>query len=488
MINLAHYAVGGSGESSAAEMAELQKAMTAGTQTGRETAGVLNTGQSLKVESLENTLRSLTFKESDIKMWKMIPKLPAFNTVEEYNMLVEYGEGGNSFTNEGELGEESDTKYIRSAQHVKYMSRVKAITHPMQLVNVMGGDVTQNQVKAGTLEMLRDVNQAIIYGDSNVVSQQFNGIFKQQKDAFSTLEQWYTSEVVVDCKGKTLKDIQVEQAALALVENHAEGSLLMAPPSVLSGFNEQYKESKRIQTGGAGVTNTGGLQTNTFLSQFGQINLDYDKFLTSSLPKTTLKAATSSKAPAAPIADATTPKALVTDATTKFGGFLGDYYYAVAAINRFGESALTVLGNAKINVTAGNSVSLKFTSGGGANPATGYKIYRTEANPVGTAADATYYPLYSVSANELANGHDVIGTTSPAGTVLDKNRFVANTENAFLIEPTQEVFSFKQLAPLMKMDLAINGPASRFTILLYGTPIVYAPKKFVRFINIGKSL
>ena len=39
----------------------------------------------------------------------------------------------------------------------------------------------------------------------------------------------------------------------------------------------------------------------------------------------------------------------------------------------------------------------------------------------------------------------------------------------------------------MKMDLAILSPAYRFMVLLYGTPFLYAPKKMVRLINIGRA-
>jgi hypothetical protein len=48
-----------------------------------------------------------------------------------------------------------------------------------------------------------------------------------------------------------------------------------------------------------------------------------------------------------------------------------------------------------------------------------------------------------------------------------------------------EVLAFKQLAPLMKMDLAVIGPAIRWMILLYGTLVMYAPRKWVRIINVG---
>lgn len=490
IVRLQDYAQGGAGSGSAQDVMLLQKAMNAGELTGRETAGVLNTGESLKVESLENTLRTLTFSEADIKLWKRVPKLPAYNTVEEYNMLVEYGQEGNSFTNEGELGEESDAQYLRSAQHVKYLNRVKQVSHPMQLVNVMGGDVMQNKIKEGTIEVLRDANTAMAYGDSNLVKQQFNGFYQQHRASFATLDQWYNSEVVIDCRGKALSEENIQQAQLALVENNAVGSLFMAPPQVLTSFASRFHEYKMIQPGTTALTDgTMGQKVSQFQSQFGPVALDFDKFLKVSKPKTVASLANNQKSPAAPLADVTTPVALVADSTNKFFGQTGDYIYAVSAINRYGESALTVLGAGKVTTTAGSSVSLKFSAGtGGSFAPTAYNIYRTELNPLGTAATAKFYKIMAVSVSELANGYDVVGTTSGAGTVLDKNRFIANTESAFLTDPTLDVWSFKQLAPLMKLDLAILGPSNRFCVLLYGTPILYAPKKMVRFINIGTDL
>ena len=41
-----------------------------------------------------------------------------------------------------------------------------------------------------------------------------------------------------------------------------------------------------------------------------------------------------------------------------------------------------------------------------------------------------------------------------------------------------------QLAPIMKMNLATLGPCIRWMILLYGTPVLYAPRKWMKWKNI----
>lgn len=115
------------------------------------------------------------------------------------------------------------------------------------------------------------------------------------------------------------------------------------------------------------------------------------------------------------------------------------------------------------------------------NKATAYRIYRTK---VGGTATGPFYPLFEVSLDDLTRGYDGGG----AGVIRDMNRFLPDTDQSILFQFDNEVIEFAQLAPLMKMDLAVLSPAFRFMVLLYGTPFLYAPKKMVRFINIGKGV
>jgi hypothetical protein len=64
---------------------------------------------------------------------------------------------------------------------------------------------------------------------------------------------------------------------------------------------------------------------------------------------------------------------------------------------------------------------------------------------------------------------------------------MAATSKAFIGELTPQVVAAKQLAPLMKMDLATVAPSIRWMILCYLTFILYAPKKWVKIINIGRA-
>ena len=60
------------------------------------------------------------------------------------------------------------------------------------------------------------------------------------------------------------------------------------------------------------------------------------------------------------------------------------------------------------------------------------------------------------------------------------------TSIAYLGEMTPSVITFRQLLPMMRLDLAVLAPAYRWMILLYGTPVLFAPKKWLRYVNVGQ--
>jgi len=473
---------------------ELQKALFAGQITGRDTEGLTTaSGAPIKTESLEGTLKVLQYNQQDFVLWNKLPKLPAYNTVEEYLQVDSYGGDAGGFINEGELPEEQDSVYIRRSQLVKFIGQVRSVTHQMQLVNTVEGvaDVVQQQVEHATLSVLRTADRGCIWGNEAIVPTEYNGFYAQHEAAFSSMNIYFDeSGVVIDLRNSVLKESHVEDGALKIIENHGMPSLLMAPPRILSNFTKPYTAFKMIQPNTpAQLNGVAGQKFDKFMSQFGEIELGWDKFMAPGKSKKLSDPFESAKAPAKPVADATTPKAAVTDASNKFTSFLGDYYYAVAAINRFGQSALTDLSTAGspgalLTVGSGKSVEMIWTAGASAYAATGYVVYRSKANPTTTMANTPLYPIAYISVTAHAQGYDGAG----AGKVWDKNRILPDTDQCFLLEPTTQVWSFKQLAPLFKVDLAQVSLSKRFAVGMYGTPILYAPKKFVRFINVGSSL
>lgn len=489
-INLADYGFATqqdglhAGTSGMEQVDALNKALAAEQITGRDTADLTTaSGAPLKVESLEKTLKHLTFRENDIRLWKDLPKKPAYNTVEEYNQQTSYGQNRGGWNREGELPEEEDSIFVRRAQLVKYLGVTKSVTHQMTLVQTMVGSIMERTIKDGTMWILRTLNQGLYFGNEKIVPEQFNGFLaqQQQSDAWASYDEYMGSEHVVDLRGSVLTEDAIESGANSIVENYGLATQLYAAPSVMSNFVKSFYGKKMIQPNTAALTaGVMGQKVVSFDSQFGTIGLNHDVFFKKLPSKNSNSAATSTKAPATPVWDATTPINVVSSpALSKFkSGDAGNVYYAVSALNRYGESELAIYSTAAAAITAGCAVDLKFAAGVGTNAATAFRVYRTK---VGAAATDAFYPLFEVSVAEVTAGYD----GASAGLVRDVNHFLPDCDQAILVQFDDEVVEFAQLAPLMKMDLAVLSPAFRFMILLYGTPFLYAPKKMVRLINIG---
>ena len=494
-LNLADYAMGAAdnevfnGGMPAAELGQLSKALEAGLITGRETTNSLNaSGSPLKVESLERTLKVVTFQDKQIVSWKMIPKDKAFNTVEEFNQVTGYGSEENSaFLIEGELPAEEDSTYVRRAQLVKFMGVTRSVSHVMTLVNTNVGNVIDQYSREGTLSILQRLNRALFYADSRLDTNAFNGLFAQHEShdginyVNGSLAGYLNSELVVDLRGEILTPARVERAMEAISENYGVGTHLFGPNKIFSNYANQMTQFQRYNLN---ADNNGLMPGNNIPGQvtnFGNVDFVKDVFLRRR-PTVEIgvnSGATSAKAPGAIVPDGSTPQALVSsDTGTKWAtADAGNFVWAVRAVNRFGKSALTVLSNTPLSMVADSSAALKWAAASSGESVTHFEVYRSQ---IGSITKFDY--AFSVNTAQLAAGYD----GGAAGIVRDRNRYIPATEQAFLVENRDSILCYKQLAPLMKMDLAVVSPSYRFMILQYGTPMFFAPRKAVRFINIGE--
>jgi hypothetical protein len=186
-----------------------------------------------------------------------------------------------------------------------------------------------------------------------------------------------------------------------------------------------------------------------------------------------------SNAPASPtsVALASTPMDGSDGVWATHGG-AGVYKYAVTASNRFGESLPTSI-SADLTVTSDDltkHADIVITNGAitGSNTPEFFNIYKS------AVGGSTLYFVGRIRCD------DQTGTTGTT-TFSDTGVWMGNTSKAFIGEMTPQVITVKQLAPLMKMDLAVIAPAIRWMILCYLTFLLYAPRKWVRIINIGRA-
>lgn len=476
------------------EVNELLKAMQAGAITGRDTTNQSLTYEPLKLESLDKTLKLLEFRMKDVKLWNAIPKITAYNTVEEFVQLESYGNFTGGFYGEGETPDVQDSKYKRRAAQMKYIQIAGEVTLQAQLVKAVV-DTMQQEINNKTMWVIRAASHYMTRANSAMVSKEFDGIYAQHAsigsgsgDLYTSLDAYQDSTSVIDLRGASLKQTNLVDAATNVNSVYGNVDTLFGPPSVIDGLNKDYIQRQRIIMGATGYTGVAGANPKAIDTQFGEIATNSDVFMKRESPKLLTDSASSQKAPSKPTA--VSQGLTGADAQSRFKtgeahtGALGTVYYAVSAINEYGESALTVLNNTTpITLTAGQSVDLAFNDGGGVFLASCYQIYRSK---ITTAANATtgavkFYPIFKVSLAQKAAGYD----GAAAGSVRDRNRILPDTEEAFVYESTDDVIGFYQLLPISKYDLARTGPSTRFMTLLFGSPRCAAPKKIVRFLNAG---
>ena len=475
------------------ELAFLKKALEAGDQTGQSIVDSSTaSGAPLKVESLNGTLKILEHTMENIVVWRNVPKRAAMNTVEEFNQLESYGADRGGAVNEGELAPEEDSVYIRRSRLVKFYSVTKSVTHPLTLVTPAHGPVISREVMNGTQWLLRKIDRSIVSANSDIISQEMDGLYKQHQDANgTTLDQYFASDTVIDVRdtatgatggGRILSEADIINASNGIVQGFGMPSALYAPPKVLSDFTQNFLQNKFIPINTSAVSaGTVGQRVQDFESQFGKIALNWDIFMNKPLTKTTTSGATSPNAPAAPTTGAVTPVAATVAGSRWTNCANGNYIFAVSALNRFGESALTTLGGGTpATIVANGAVDLTFTATAGPNATSGFRIYRSQLGAT-AAATATFEVAFEVSTAQLTAGYD----GAAAGSIRDRNFFIPGTNQAFLLQDDNQVWEVAQLAPLMKLDLAIISPAYRFQMLLYCTLLLYAPRKVVRFVNIA---
>lgn len=449
--------VNGFGMSSQADVDNLNKALSAGYEVNPLN---LEGGGAFRVESLENSLKVLTYGDQHIKFWKKIPKQIAYSTVEQYGQLTDYGREQGAFVSEGSLPDTNDSTYTRKAAFVKFLGTTREVTHPMTLVNSAFGNVVARQNQDGILWMLKQVERGLFWGNSKLAPGGAEGL------EFDGIDKMIDPENTIDLSGNYLEEKHMNWGAQMLISNYGTPTDLFLPFEVMAQFSQEFFPKERVLMPTAQGYQA-GVVVNKFMTHGGEVEFNPDIFL--SKTKRMDMNASSFKAPS--VGSIAAVVGAATDADFGKSG-AGTYKVAVTFCNSHGESVpsnvvdvVVASGDVKkgIAITVTNPVSTAF-------PVEYIKIYRSERD------GATLYEIDKVGVTTQNSG----GTT----VYLDKCVTMANTYTAFMGEMSPEIIGFKQLAPMMKMDLATLGPVIRWMILMYGVPVLYAPRKWCRFKNI----
>lgn len=468
MIGMNDYASFGQGFgiASPAEVELLNKALTTGDYAQVNGASAQVNGAALQVESLDNSLKALTYGAKNLKMWPKIPKSVARSTVEEYNQLLSYGQANGGFVAEGELPMTQDSEYRRQATFVKFLGTTREITHPMTLVQTAHGDAVGRENTNGILWLLKQLEHALFWGNSKLAAEGREGV------QFDGLDAMIPMDNSIDMKGEDLDEKSINEGANLIIENYGTPTDLFLPFETLQRFSEQYFPKERVIMP-ADVGLQAGIVVNKYQTYGGPVEFNPDLFLQKTRPLSP-NGQGGVKAPTAP--DSVTV-VLGAETDAEFGkAGSGTYAYSVTAANRYGESVPTDAGSdiavADGDFEKGVKLTIKNAAAMVVEPEW-FNVYRTEKD------GQLKYLVMRIPAQSTVAGGQTVAT--------DKCETMANTYTAFMGEMSPEVLTFRQLAPLMRMDLAIMAPVYRWMILLYGTPILFMPRRWMKFRNLKAS-
>lgn len=462
------------------EVEALNKAITAG-YGGAGKPTDLTYGGVLQAESLESTLKSITFDMKNLKMWPAISVDKAYNLFEQYNRLIGYGSDSSPYIGEGGAPQEEDSTYIRDGQRIVFFGTRRKVSHQMTLVRTTVGDIVAQQAKEGTMHLLKNVEREMYWGhahfsnaatgaqtgalsDLPANSIAMNGLLQQlikgDDDAQQKSKDFEgygeVRSIAYDLDGGVLTQDDMEDLSVIALENFGNPTELHIEPLALSAFVKQFYPQFRSAPGMSGQSV--GYDVNKMVTSAGNIDFKPNLFLR---PRAGVRPVGIAGAPS--VSGAGVAATAGTGIAGQKNLSAGDYQYKVTFVNDHGESA--AIQAAAVTVTDGQSVSLALS----AIPATTkyVKVYRSEANgAVGT--------------------EKFIGNYKVAAAIVDSGSKNPGLGEAFLLDMSSEVMRFKQLAPLSKINFAIVSTALEFAIVLYGALFVYAPRFNCLFRNIGK--
>lgn len=456
----------GFGSATAEEVQNLSKALRSGQERNAPSSVVAGDGYTLKPESLDRTLKNVSYREENIKFWKFMDKTPAYNTVEEYSRLREYGNGVAAFIEEGELPAEDDATYSREFNIVKYMGTTRRITHVMQTVRTHIGSAVAQETINGTMWLLRQVEKALFYADSDKVPAEFDGLFPQLKRDCPN---------VIDMRGKPMNQDVIEEGGHIVRSgpNYGIPTDLWMSDGAFSDLARLFYPTQRSEiptTAGAGSDGYVGLVVKGMRTQAGPIRFQPDVFIEPGRAPIAAGVGDATKRPGAPTIGVAAAGAVGGGEVSQFiASDAGDYRYRVVAKNRFGLSPLVeVNAAAAITVAAGQKVTFTITDG---SPlATAYVIYRTPKNgAIGEAVEMI-----------------TIKRTGAVTTFTDLNDDLPGTTTAALVQGNRENMVIKQLAPFTRIPLATIDTSMRWAQVLYLALTIHSPNKNVLYKNVGR--
>jgi hypothetical protein len=450
--------------------APLSKALATGPVNGQS----YGNGTALVLQNLDSIMTSVLFTEEQLVKQRFIDRVPSINPTYQWNKRNTYGTGrGAVGFAEGQIGPVGNAAWSRNTETVRFFGVQRGTTIIANIAGALGGmfdNPIEEEEYDGTMQLLSSVERSLVWGNSTITDPSGNPIFY---DGFYRKLRYggYSNSNIIDLRGQPMTFDVFSDIAARQQKNYVTNTRNMASfmdPDTLQTLQLQKNLAERRMMGTS--PSDGGYVAGTpikgYDTSLGFLPFIPDVFLEPVQTKFPLTTADFG-APATPVTVASAVAAPTAGQVSKWvSADAGTVYYSVGAFNANGESLpLVTTGVAAI---AGSVVTLTITK---VNTSYGYRVYRgTQPN----GSDAQWIG-------------EVAESGSATTAFVDDNFLLPGTSVSLVVEKSQQNVVIPQMAPLLKLPLAVQNTTIPFGLLYLHTLAVKAPERQFLIINIGKT-
>lgn len=430
----------------AGDVAELQKALTAGYGTD---VSQLSGGGALRIQSLDKTMQATIAENSDFRMWNKLPKPKAGGTVDEWT--EQNGVGGflgGSTNSETGIINGATGNYNRRVGMVKYLMTRREVSFVTTLQNSITAPEAA-EYSNGAIQLCSDAEYLMFEGDSACVGTEFDGIFAQLRNAVAagTID----GNHVIDAGGQPLSSVSSLNQAAASIRgfgNFGRPTDLFMSMQTQADFDTALDPAFRVPL--PNMPNGGimiGAPVIGIRTSAGNIATNDDVFIRDGDQMTPFEV----RYPAYAVQNigimpTVTVAPPANDPASKFAANqAGNYRYLVTGKNANGESTGVV--SAQVAIGAGQAAVLTITRSAGQQE-TAYVIYRNRLNGGATVNGGV---------DGMSDFREMcrVPATGANTTYVDRNRDIPGTTKAFVLnmDKSATAITWRQLLPMMKFAL-----------------------------------
>jgi hypothetical protein len=436
----------------------LHKALQAG--SGAD-ASTFTGGRALIPESLDSTLVSVLWNQDEAKLFKALKRNIIKGPVHQWNERDDVGDEDGGWVAEGGPSFEKDQSIARRFVEAKYLQTKRQVTLQMMASNSLE-EAEAIEKEAGALWLIKMVEKALFHGNSNIITEQFDGLETLIPD--TNIIDLRGADVITSSKGEDA----FGEGARTIRDNYGKVSQSYMSTAIMEDVQKLLRDRLRVPASSQVAGQPATYVFDTYPTIFGSFKLDDNLFINGHnlIPRASTITAQRPDAPTAVLTSQAKTGGTGFDASTA-----GTYKYKIVAVNKYGDSVTSPEYSA--SPATGQEVKIVVTKG--AIAGTGYKVYRSQKG----ASDASNARL----------AFEVPYTASPMD-VFDRNDDLPNTSDLYMLNllPQYNAIEWEQWLPVMKFQLyPTNSAINPFLMLLYGALGLKKRVQMIRIKNISYS-